>query len=773
MKNLIRRIIAGENLDEVYDFVMKSLFSKGPEDMTNMEILSYLSRYDHERFELRIDEILEGMAIFYKNTQDYAPSTIQELIMRNYKSAIYERYEKNYTPVQADIIEGIRNNDAYSFSAPTSTGKSFVIMNIIKHRTDDVVVVVPSRALINEYYINLTQEIDDNGVNILTFIDKINTDHSYRNIFIVTPERCRELFQQADYFNIGLFLFDEAQLSDETSQRGLLFDSIVRRCKRKFPEAKFVFAHPFVDNPEAQLEKNHLVSDHSMGLSYTQRNVGQIYMFKDDDWHFFHFGGNRDIMGATRVACDFDPIVETINREDGCVLFYVSKNSIVEGTYLERFQRYVDMCEPIDDEEAHEIISKLEEFTGGKTDEAQDYYSDFISLMRKGIVIHHGSMPMKTRYLIEEYVKKGYCKLCFATATLEQGINMPFDVVYLDRLEAKRDLSVKNLIGRAGRSTRDRKFDYGYVIVHSPANVSTLRKILYSENIIKNVSSIDIEDELDEDYGDFKQAIRNGTINDEYNMTSGELEKLKAIEVRGIIDDIINSLFFGDRLYNYRVLSTERRLFKIIIDGFAKIYQIYLGRTMEVGELNVLRSAIQIMLYKIYGKTFRNICYMRYNYVSKQKERKAMIRAGKDPSGLTTEFLSKYCEIPNKRLNEFIPLFNKGTKAIDVDYDRIIYDTYDYLDKLVNFKLTEVFFASLKEYGDESGNPLIKRLALLVRFGTDNEKEIWLLRYGLSFEDIEVIEPHVEYIDETGIVFKDSINELSEDEIMIIKRFVN
>ena len=87
--------------------------------------------------------------------------------------------------------------------------------------------------------------------------------------------------------------------------------------------------------------------------------------------------------------------------------------------------------------------------------------------------------------------------------------------------------------------------------------------------------------------------------------------------------------------------------------------------------------------------------------------------------------------------------------------------------------MTEVFFASLKEYGDESGNPLIKRLALLVRFGTDNEKEIWLLRYGLSFEDIEVIEPHVEYIDETGIVFKDSINELSEDEIMIIKRFVN
>ena len=773
MNNLIRRIIAGENLEEVYDYVMKSLYSKGPVDVTSMEILSYLSQYDHERFERRIDEILDGIAIFYKRTRDHEPETIQELIMKDYKEAIFDHYHEHYTPVQVDIIEGISKSDVFSFSAPTSTGKSFVITNIIKQRVDDVVVVVPSRALINEYYLNLIEGIEDKKINILTFIDKINTAHSDRYIFIVTPERCRELFQKADQFNIGMFLFDEAQLSDESSQRGLLFDSIVRRCKRKFPEAKFVFAHPFVDNPEAQLEKNHLLTDRSMGQSYNQRNVGQIYMFKDRDWDYYHFGGNIDFMGSRRVACNFDPIVEAINREKGCVLFYVSKNSIVEGSYLVKFSRYIDMCNLIDDGGANDIISKLEEFTGGNTDATQDYFSDFISLMKKGIVVHHGSMPMKTRFLIEEYVKRGYCKLCFATATLEQGINMPFDVVYIDRLEARRNLAVKNLIGRAGRSTKDRKFDYGFVVVHSPANVSAFREILESVNNIKNISSIDVEDELDEDFGDFKQAIRNGTINDDYNMTLSELEKIKTVEVHGIIDDIINALFYGERLYNYRVLSSERRLLKRIVDGFAQIYQAYLGRTMEEGELNVLRSAIQIMLYKIYGKTFRNICYMRYNYVSKQKERRLLIRAGKDPSGLTAGFLSKYCEIPNKRLNNYIPLFTKGTKAIDVDYDRIIYDTYDFLDKLVNFKLTEVFYAALKEYSDANGNPLVKRLALLVRFGTDEEKKIWLLRYGLSFEDIELIEPHVESIDETGIVFKETIHDMSDDDIMIVKRFIN
>ena len=51
----------------------------------------------------------------------------------------------------------------------------------------------------------------------------------------------------------------KAQLSDEESTRGLFYDSIVRRCYKAYPEAKFVFAHPFINNPEAQLVKNHLV----------------------------------------------------------------------------------------------------------------------------------------------------------------------------------------------------------------------------------------------------------------------------------------------------------------------------------------------------------------------------------------------------------------------------------------------------------------------------------------------------------------------------------
>ena len=317
-----------------------------------------------------------------------------------------------------------------------------------------MVVIVPSRALINEYYINICNQITDKAINILTFIDSINTSVAKRNIFVVTPERCRELFKQKDLFNVDLFLFDEAQLSNEDSKRGLYYDSIIRRCQKAYPKAKFVFAHPFVKNPISQINKNHFDLTTSNAISYNQKNVGQVYMQIDDNGRFYHFGINREVMGKKRVLCPFDPIYETITK-GGTVLFFVSKLKITSKEYIREFEKYINLCEEIDDEIVDEYIERLKQYIGGDVYSNRDYYSQLIAQLKRGIVIHHGSLPLQMRSIIEEYTKRGYCKICFATTTLEQGINMPFDVVFIDRMDYKHHLAIKNLIGRAGRSTSE------------------------------------------------------------------------------------------------------------------------------------------------------------------------------------------------------------------------------------------------------------------------------------------------------------------------------
>ena len=191
----------------------------------------------------------------YYKVKNVQPHSMKELIQTLYRDSINEIMGLYYTPVQANIVDGITSNRCFSFSAPTSTGKSFVFRNLISQSLNDVVIFVPSRALINEYYLFLTKEIPETNVNILTFVDKLNTAKATRNIFILTPERSNELFSRRDEFNVDYFLFDEAQLGDEVSMRGLMFDSVVRRASKYYPDAKLVFTQPFVSNPEAQFVK--------------------------------------------------------------------------------------------------------------------------------------------------------------------------------------------------------------------------------------------------------------------------------------------------------------------------------------------------------------------------------------------------------------------------------------------------------------------------------------------------------------------------------------
>ena len=84
-----------------------------------------------------------------------------------------------------------------------------------------------------------------------------------------------------------------------------------------------------------------------------------------------------------------------------------------------------------------------------------------------------------------------------------------------------------------------------------------------------------------------------------------------------------------------------------------------------------------------------------------------------------------------------------------------------------------LFYASAMEYYGQCRNEDVKKIALLVRFGTFNERHIWMLRYGLSFEDIETLDSSIERIDETGIVFNDGIKKMDAETRFVVERYIN
>lgn len=764
--NIIAKIRKGEDLEQIIDYVKSEIYQNGPNSSVVLEIVSYFKLFQPEFFKKDEQEIIATMGLFFKRPKI---ESLTGSVFEMYHQQLKDEFGNDYTPMQADIIKKIRELQYFSFSAPTSTGKSFVFRHLISKCSNDVVVIVPSRALINEYYERLNSLVDRKTVNILTFVDRINTKHVHRNIFILTPERARDLFKNKDWLKIDLILFDEAQLSDEHSVRGLYFDSIVRRALKYFPNAKVVFAHPFVENPEAQLQKNGIENINTTATysNYELKNVGQIFYVHDTtDQKFYHFGSDPTTLGKRKLKANFDPI-ESALKKGGSVLIYVPKSHIYSKQIYGQFQKYISICQPINDPIAIKMIDELKEYIGASTTDKSFYNSDMIEKLKCGIVVHHGSMPLTARLILEHFTQQGFCKICFATSTLEQGINMPFDVVYLDRFEESKTLSVKNLIGRTGRSTNKPVFDFGSVILR-PNAMSRFRKVYRKKNTLSSKSRLDTtDDKMDEKYEEYKEAIKTGEFSDEYNLTNKDIEKLKSDSVTTVVPTLLDMMFNGEDFVLPTAVSKE------IYEDFQCLYKQYLGRNLTAAETYVFDSAIKIMIWKVHGKTFSKICQVRYAYVSKVAERRTLSKKGfqQAADNLSARYIAGYNDIPNKELRAY-SLFPEGTKGKDVDYDRIVYDTYDFLDKLIGFKLSDLFYAIFHQYFITYKDDRAERLAKLIKYGTEDATEIWLLRYGFSFEEIEWLKPCVDSIDQEEIRFNKNIENLSIAEISSISKFI-
>ena len=143
-----------------------------------------------------------------------------------------------------------------------------------------------------------------------------------------------------------------------------------------------------------------------------------------------------------------------------------------------------------------------------------------------------------------------------------------------------------------------------------------------------------------------------------------------------------------------------------------------------------------------------------------------------EANSIPAKYIVGYHDIPDKDLTAY-PLISTSISAKDVDYDLIVYDTYDYLDKLIGFKLSDIFYAIFYQYYETKSDERALRLAKYFKYGTDKEREIWMLRYGFSFEEIEWVSECIDSIDETEIKFNDKINALDEAQLKAIEQYVH
>lgn len=374
------------------------------------------------------------------------------------------------TDSQIDIMFAVLNDRNIVFSAPTSYGKSSIIVNslflrLFKKEINNVIFVLPSKALINEYRkkINKLISVFDYKITINEnpYIEKSHN----QNIHLFTQERLL-IFEALNNQKIDYIVFDEVQellsiIKKAHAERAVLLAKSISLYENK--NVPMVFLMPYIQNPDEDFlnfftnieffVKKDLYSPTTSNKYLITRENNVYYLndvTKNKGFHKNFATEKLDVPTAFQgndfydIKYDFYNICCSLHKLEEKTLCYCKK----DHTSLIAEEFYKNSSEiPINGRLAS-LIKYLENYI----------HPDFelISFLKKGIAIHHADLDTFTKRQIEECFKSNECKLnfIFCTSTLLQGVNLNANNLFFF---AKRgsftnaELDKKNLFGRVGR----------------------------------------------------------------------------------------------------------------------------------------------------------------------------------------------------------------------------------------------------------------------------------------------------------------------------------
>jgi superfamily II DNA/RNA helicase len=397
-------------------------------------------------------------------------SALEEYVFQSLNER--ELVNDNYllTNFQNRFIDMAYNENGLSLSAPTSAGKSFVLLKYVldflykKKENTTVVYIVPTRALIKQVTNDFKENIRDLNLKHIYLgssseIESVIKSSFKSKILVLTQERLFQLCAKQDIkkLNIEILIVDEAH-SIESGGRGVLLERAINFVKDLFPVVKIFFSSPLVSNPEKFLttfdikngvkerDQFPLVSQNIINVKQTKKFLTISCNIENKDINIkkipFH------IEGGSKAAVLANVAIKLWNSKTSIIYCNEPAISATSARILCNSGHY-----PILNDE------RLEEFSEFIDEYISDNY-ELAEFIRRGIAFHFGALPPIIRSGIEELFKEGVIKIVCCTSTLLEGLNMPAKNIFMFKPEKGRNTAMDsinfwNLAGRAGRMGND------------------------------------------------------------------------------------------------------------------------------------------------------------------------------------------------------------------------------------------------------------------------------------------------------------------------------
>lgn len=363
------------------------------------------------------------------------------------------------TDTQFQIAERLRSEDFFSFSGPTSLGKSFIlkdtIYDIVRRADLDqhcIVVLVPTKALIGQTAADLRELLRDvPEVNIATFPSlPLFLRQTYpRTVFVLTPERLLRYLSNA-VRDIDYLIVDEAQkVISKSDARSSIYYHAILETTRRFA-TKLIFASPSIQNPQLFLELFGKATNGSLAVK--ERTVAQQRYFVDLIEHE-QFDLSEEAAGDGRLT---QPPTATSAMELVTALSGARKSIVYINSSSKSAQFALSLAETlptVQDPKIDAVVQFVKEHIH------KDYF--LVKTLAHGVAFHHGKMPQEVREKVEALFSDPTSKLQYivCTSTLLEGVNLPAKNIFvLNDTHGPAGfgkIDFENLVGRAGRLTYD------------------------------------------------------------------------------------------------------------------------------------------------------------------------------------------------------------------------------------------------------------------------------------------------------------------------------
>lgn len=676
---------------------------------------------------------------------------------------------KSFFDTQITVFKSIENSQYYSFSAPTSMGKTFVITKFIlkklqSNTPDNFVILVPTRALISEIATKMIREfknfIGTDKHRVVTTLASITNNEKY--IAILTPERLYYSMLENPDLKFQFLFIDEAHKISSKDKRSIIYYKILDMLKGS-NDVRIYFSSPVIPNPDIYLELTNYFSDSiSSGHSFKFSPVTQNKIYVD----LIHksisiynsvlnkFQKNDFIKINYKSRID---ILLNLGREK-CNLIYVSSTAKAINQAIE-LKEFIEKNNILNiPKEVQNELEKVAKDIENRIHE--EYY--LASLVRCGIAYHIGALPSDIRVKIENLLRLGYIKYCFCTSTLLEGVNVPVDNLFVfDYKKGRSELSTVdafNLIGRAGRVSLN-EFGNVIVIIDDEKTQNYFNKVLLKnlpnqtllptkaittrtkkyivECLLKGKTNLL---ESGEKYSDkklteatYEYAIKclNMLLHDICTNNKSyivkDFENAKALSPQNIIDikNIFKNYSQEDDDINISI-KQKTSLFNAIkntqinypsdfeytsclnfLNSLSDIFQWSVFEKETLGKGNRLNYYTVILLQWMQGNGLREIIRRALLY---NNDHKCLIRD------------SKHTELVN---------FNNSVEHKNI----VINETMKNIDNIINYKFSMYFLRFSETYLKCHKQQPVNDWYEYVEYGTSNKLVIMLQKYGFTRED--------------------------------------